>query len=102
MADPRLFAGPVAAEQLAATSTLRALLDSVPGADVPYSESHNNPHLVSSPVGLLEMATIDPLIREEHGLTALVGALVRVVADQQRQIEELKQEPATPKGKAGR
>lgn len=101
MADPRLFDPPAAAEQQAATDTLRALLASVPGADVPYSETYDNPLLVSSPAGLLEMAAIDPLIREAHGLTALVGALVRVVADQQRQIGELRG-AASPKVKAGR
>ena len=89
MADPQVFALPVEIERGEAIATLTELLEDVPDASLSYAQRHNNPQLPSSPAALLEAAGVDHGVREVYGTPILVGALVRVVANQQRHIEEL-------------
>jgi hypothetical protein len=89
MADPRAFDNPVAIEMDEALSTMRGLLDTVPGAHVPFSERYNNPYLLGSVATLAEAARDDHQVRAEHGTNVLISGLVRVVAAQQRRIAEL-------------
>ncbi len=102
MVDPQVFALPVAIEEGEAIATLQELLAAVPGSSTGYAERHNNPALTSSPYDLLAAVRADHGAREVHGTSVLVSALVRVVAHQQRRIEELenrlagKTRPANP------
>jgi len=90
MADSRAFDNPVAIEMDEALSTMRGLLDTVPGAHVPFSERYNNPYLLGSVATLAEAARDDHQVRAEHGTNVLISGLVRVVAAQQQEIEALK------------
>ena len=89
MADSRAFENPVAIEMDEALSTMRGLLDTVPGAHVPFSERYNNPYLLGSVATLAEAARDDHQVRAEHGTKILLSGLVRVVAEQERRIAEL-------------
>jgi hypothetical protein len=89
MADPQIFAGPVEVETTEVMPLLREMLEEVPDARVTYAEKYSNPYLLGSPHDLLLQASIDSQVREMHGTVILANALVRVVANQQRRIEEL-------------
>jgi hypothetical protein len=90
MADPRLFDTPVAVALEEALRGLGSLLAEVPEAARPFAETYENPHLPGSPASLLEAVSVDAQVRGEHGEKVLLAALVKVVASQQREIEQLK------------
>jgi hypothetical protein len=90
MADPRMFDTPVTVAFEEALRDLGSLLAEVPEAARPFAETYQNPHLPGSPASLLEAVSVDPVVRGEHGERVLLAALVKVVASQQREIEQLK------------
>jgi len=90
MADPRLFDTPVAVALEEALRDLGVLLADVPASGTPFAETYDNPNLAGSLASLLEAVSVDPMVRGDHGDRVLTAALVKVVASQQREIEQLK------------
>jgi hypothetical protein len=90
MADPRLFDVTVTVAFEDGLTDLRKVLADVPEAQVPFAETYENPDLAGSLPSLLEVISHDAQVRSEHGEKVLIAALAKVVAAQQREIEQLK------------
>ena len=90
MADPRVFDTPLAVAQEDALAAIRGVLAGVPEAHEGFARRHGNDALHGSPASLVEAASVDHMVRAEHGQAILVQALARVVAHQQAEIAALK------------
>ncbi len=92
MADFRMFDLPTALVKNEALAKVVEMLKDVPEAHQTFEEHYGGAHLAihGSPATLVEHARRDRQVKDVHGTAILVSGLVLVVADLQRQIEELK------------
>ncbi len=99
MADVRMFDLPTALVKNEALAKVVEMLADVPEAQQSFEEHYGGAHLAihGSPASLVEHARIDRQVKDVHGtailasgLALVVSDLVRTVAAQQQEIEELK------------
>ncbi len=92
MADFRMFDTPTGLLKDEALRKLVEMLADVPEAQETFEEHYGGAHLAihGSPASLVEVARQDRQVKDVHGTDLLVSGLVLVVADLQRQIEELR------------
>jgi hypothetical protein len=104
MADFRMFDTPTGLLKDEALGKLVEMLADVPEGQRTFEEHYGGAHLAihGSPASLVETARIDRQVKDVHGTDLLVGGLVLVVADLQRQIEELRATGKTSKPKAAK
>ncbi len=104
MADFRMFDVPTGLLKDEALAKLVEMLADVPEGQRTFEEHYGGAHLAihGSPASLVETARIDRQVKDVHGTDLLVGGLVLVVADLQRQIEELRATGKTSKPKAAK
>ena len=88
MADPTLYNTPVAIEMGEALETMRGMLAETPDGATPYAERYRNPHLMFSPLTMLDGARDDANVGAVHGTAILTAALTRIVSEQARVIAE--------------
>jgi hypothetical protein len=98
MADPRAYDTPVAVAFEEALAALLGLAAPVEDVAESFAARYGNPHLLGSPLALLEAAAQDEQIRAEHGPRIVLRALVGVIAELQERVAELEraQRPAKP------
>jgi hypothetical protein len=96
MADFRMFDVPKGLLKDEALAKVVEMLADVPEAHQTFEEHYGGAHLAihGSPASLVQVARDDRQIKDPYGTDILASGLVLVVADLQRQIEELKAEAA--------